>query len=218
MVTVWAAASAAMSFKAPEVLPLIWIKPVLVLPEAVVSDGVVASLMVTAPERVFAPVEVMKVPVLPAKVLEPEPEAVKPPVITGVVSAQEVVVLAPVKVLAASVRAMVAEVDGKVMVVLSVPAKVRVLLAERVLPLVKVKVPVEEVIVKPLTVVAVATPKVGVTNVGEVANTRLPVPVTVGMPVYCALQEAVVVPEVRITVKVAWELPTIARMLLAPED
>jgi len=124
-VTVCAVASAVMSLNAPEVLPLIWTKPVLVLPDAVVSDGVVASLMVVAPDSVFAPVLVIKVPVEAAQVFAPEPEAVLPPAKTGVFIVHEVVVLAPVNVLAASVRAIVAEVVGNVMVVASVPAKVR---------------------------------------------------------------------------------------------
>ena len=51
-------------------------------------------------------------------------------------------------------------VGGKVMVVLSVPARVSVLLADKVLPLVMVKVPVLLEIVKPLTVVN--APVVGV--------------------------------------------------------
>jgi len=56
----------------------------------------------------------------------------------------------PVKVCAASVRAIVAVVEGKVIVVLSVPASVRELLTVRVFPLARVKVPVVEVRVSPL--------------------------------------------------------------------
>jgi hypothetical protein len=60
----------------------------------------------------------------------------------------------------------------------SVPVKVKVLLAVRVLPAAMVNVPVLEVRVKPLIEVASAAPKVGVTSVGEVAKTRTPVPVS----------------------------------------
>ena len=63
--------------------------------------------------------------------------------------------------------------------VLSVPARVSVLLADNVLPLVTVRVPVLLVIVRPLTLVAVAAPMFGVVSVGLVANTLLPVPVFV---------------------------------------
>ena len=61
----------------------------------------------------------------------------------------------------------------------SVPVKVRVLEAVRVLPsaMVRVEAVAGAVIVTLLTVVAVATPSVGVTNVGEVSKTKLPVPV-----------------------------------------
>src|SRR5947209_6658443 len=77
---------------------------------------VVVPLIVVLALRVLAPVEVTKVPVLPAKVFAPEPEAVNPPANTGVVSVQEVPVDAPVKVLAASVLATVKAASGSVMV------------------------------------------------------------------------------------------------------
>jgi hypothetical protein len=51
-------------------------------------------------------------------------------------------------------------------------------LVANVAPLSMVKVPVEEVMVRPLILVAVATPKTGVTNVGEVAKTSAPLPVS----------------------------------------
>jgi len=70
-------------------------------------------------------------------------------------------------------------VDGNVIVVLSVPAKVNVLLTESVLAFVTVSVPVEDVMVRPLMEVAVATPRTGVTRVGVVARTMLPEPVVV---------------------------------------
>ena len=75
---------------------------------------------------------------------------------------------------------MLADAGGNVIVVLSVPARVRLLLAVRVLPSAMVRVDPEAgaVIVTLLTDVADATPSVGVTSVGEVANTRAPVPVS----------------------------------------
>ena len=54
----------------------------------------------------------------------------------------------------------------------SVPAIVIELLADKVLPLVTVNVPVDDVIVRPLMLVAVAAPRTGVTSVGLVENTR----------------------------------------------
>lgn len=65
----------------------------------------------------------------------------------------------------------------KAILELSVPVKVRVLDIERVFALVMVIVPVLAVMVSPLIEVAVATPNVGVTRVGEVEKTALPVPV-----------------------------------------
>ena len=59
----------------------------------------------------------------------------------------------------------------------SVPAKVRLAEAARVLPLVISKVPVVVSIIKPLIEVAVATPKTGVTKVGLVDLTKFPEPV-----------------------------------------
>jgi len=61
--------------------------------------------------------------------------------------------------------------------------KVNVLLAVRVLPLAIVRVPVLELIVKPLILVARAAPRVGVTRVGLDDRTTEPVPVTAVMPV-----------------------------------
>ena len=59
----------------------------------------------------------------------------------------------------------------------SVPLNVNVFCTLSVLPLVNVNVPVVADIVKPLTLVAEATPSVGVTSVGLVANTTAPDPV-----------------------------------------
>ncbi len=72
---------------------------------------------------------------------------------------------------------------GKVQVSESVPASVKLLLAVKVFPLAIVRVPVEEVMVKPLIEVAVATPNTGVTSVGELERTTDPVPVEVVVPV-----------------------------------
>ena len=91
----------------------------------------------------------------------------------------ELNVCAPVNVCAASVLAIVASVVGKVIVLPSVPAKIRELLAVSVLPsaIVKVALVVGAVIVILFIEVAVATPKIGVTKVGDVALTTLPEPV-----------------------------------------
>jgi len=73
-----------------------------------------------------------------------------------------------------------ADAGGNVIVVESVPAKVMLLLAVKVLPSAIVKVdPVAGAVkVTLLTVVADATPSVGVTSVGEVAKTADPEPVS----------------------------------------
>ncbi len=86
----------------------------------------------------------------------------------------------PVNDCAASVRATVALVPGKVIVVPSVPASVRLWLAVSVLPLaiVKVAAVAGAVIATLLTLVTVATPSVGVVSVGLVANTSAPDPVS----------------------------------------
>ena len=52
------------------------------------------------------------------------------------------------------------------------------MLAVRVLPLAIDKVPVVELIVKPLILVALAAPRVGVIKVGLLLNTTTPVPVS----------------------------------------
>lgn len=85
IVTVCAVASAAVSFNPPLVFPRTVTKPVLVLPVAVVTLGVVASATDTAPLKVLAPLEVLNVPVEAEKSFEPEPEAVRPPAMIGVV-------------------------------------------------------------------------------------------------------------------------------------
>lgn len=86
----------------------------------------------------------------------------------------------PVKVLAASVLAIVAEVVGNVMTVESVPDRVSEFVTANTFAFVIVIVPVEGVMVSPFMLVAVATPSTGVTRVGDVCNTAVePDPVVV---------------------------------------
>ena len=77
--------------------------------------------------------------------------------------------------------------EGRVIVVESVPEKVRVLFAVSVLPEAMVKVPVVEVIPRPLMEVADATPKVGVVKLGDVAKATEPEPVVAKFPATPAL-------------------------------
>lgn len=70
----------------------------------------------------------------------------------------------------------VSDAPGKVIVVESVPASVSVFDTEKVLALVRVNVPVEAVRVKPLMVVAVAAPMLGVVITQLVTRQRFPVP------------------------------------------
>ena len=115
----------------------------------------------------------------------------------------------PVKVCAASVRAIVAEVVGNVIVVPSVPARVRVFDTDNVFRFVIVSIPVVVVIVSPLTVVAVAAPIFGVVSVGEVARTIEPEPVVV-------FPRAVRVPDVG---KVTFVIPVKTKVeAYAPEN
>jgi hypothetical protein len=69
---------------------------------------------------------------------------------------------------------------GRVTFVVAVAVRVvlNAPLVASVEPFARVKVPVVEEIVRPLTDVAVATPNTGVTRVGEVAKTREPLPVS----------------------------------------
>jgi hypothetical protein len=71
------------------------------------------------------------------------------------------------------------EADGKVIVVASVPVRVRVLFAVRVFPLAMVRVALVAgaVMATLLILVAVATPRLGVTSVAPVAPTTAPLPV-----------------------------------------
>lgn len=85
VVTRYALASATVSRRPPLVLPSMSINPVFVLPVASVRLGVVAALIDTAPLSVFAPVDVMNVPVDPANVFAALPLAVNPVLITGAV-------------------------------------------------------------------------------------------------------------------------------------
>ena len=126
-----------------------------------------APMVVAFPELVTSPVKfalVVTVAALP--VIDP--------------AIVELKVCVPVNVCAASVLANVAFVDGKVIVVASVPARVMLLLDVNVFPSAMVRIDpfVGGVIVTLLTLVAVATPIVGVTKVGLVSITNLlPVPV-----------------------------------------
>lgn len=99
------------------------------------------------------------------------------------------VVETPVKVFPASVLARVAEVVGNVITVESVPEKVSVFVTAKVLRFVIVKVPVEEVTVRPLILVAVATPKTGVMRVGVLASTTAPEPVVEAAEIAVPLPE-----------------------------
>lgn len=105
------------------------------------------------------------------------------PILTLLTIISELKVCTPVKVCAASVRAIVASVAGKVMVFPSVPAKTTELVAVRVLPsaIVKVEPVLGAVMVTLLIVVAEAIPKVGENKVGEVLKTNEPVPVLLVM-------------------------------------
>ena len=155
----------------------------LTIPVGVVIDGLVNVLLV----KVSVPANVAKVPVAPGKVIVvPVPAAAGattvavPELDPGKSIPAEANVCFPVNVCAASVRAIVALAAGKVIVVPSVPASVKLLLAVNVLPsaIVNVDELAGAVIVTLFTLVAVATPIVGVTNVGLVSITNLlPVPV-----------------------------------------
>ena len=70
-----------------------------------------------------------------------------------------------VKVCVAARVTTVSEAEGKANDVLSVPVNVKVLLAVSVFPLAIVNVPVDEVMVNPLMLVAVAAPSAGAVKV-----------------------------------------------------
>ena len=149
----------------------------------VVNVGLVNVLLV----KVSVPAKVAKVPVAPGKVIVvPVPAAAGattvavPDVDPGKSIPSEANVCLPVNVCEASVRAIVASDPGNVIVLPSVPASVKLLFTVNVLPsaIVKVDEFAGAVIVTLFTLVAVATPIVGVTNVGLVSITNLlPVPV-----------------------------------------
>lgn len=113
---------------------------------------------------------------------------------------------------------MVSVALGIVSVVPSVPASVSVLLTDSVLPLVMVNVPVVVLIVKPLRLVAVATPSVGVTSVGDVARTDAPDPVTVVVPTNKKSHDAAVVPLVRIQDTIASPPASTVPIKLPPDE
>src|SRR5688572_18803886 len=80
---------------------------------------------------------------------------------------------------------MVAVVEGNVIVVPSVPARVSVFDAESVLPLVIVRVPVEEVMVRPLMVLFVrASEPARVAKVPVVGRVTLVAPVVVSVKLF----------------------------------
>jgi len=88
----------------------------------------------------------------------------------------------------------------------------------KVLPLASDSVPVVVLIVRPLTLVAVATPRTGVVSVGDVARTMLPEPVV-------ALPSAVTVPLVgsvsevaAVAVSVVENAPAVAKVLPLASD
>ena len=118
-------------------------------------------------------------------------------------------VFTPVIVSALASVITVDDVLGKVIVVLSVPESVSVEVTESVLALVRVSVPVVVEIVKPFNDVAVATPRAGVTSVGDVARTLLPVPVIPVVPINVKSHDAAVVPLARIQ-ETRTSLPAIA--------
>ncbi len=148
-----------------------------------VNVGLVKLLLV----KVSVPSKVAKVPVAPGNVIVvPVPAAAGattvavPDVDPGKSIPSEANVCLPVNVCEASVRAIVASVVGNVIVLPSAPANVKLLFAVNVLPsaIVNIADVPGFVIVTLFTLVAVATPIVGVTNVGLVSITNLlPVPV-----------------------------------------
>ncbi len=89
---------------------------------------------------------------------------------------------------------------------LSVPVSVRVFATERVLRLVMVNAPVEAVSVRPLILVAVATPNTGVTNVGEVEKTMLVLVVPV-VPAALVMKLSFVAVEVNTTFSLTFIVP-----------
>lgn len=101
----------------------------------------------------------------------------------------------PVNVLAASVRAIVAEVLGKVITVESVPDSVKVLVTDRVFRFVMVNVPVEVVMVRLLIEVAVATPRAGLVRVGLVSVLLVKVCVAVSVTTVSVVPGKVMVVE-----------------------
>jgi hypothetical protein len=148
----------------------------------VVNVGLVNVLLV----KVSVPPSVAKVPVALGNVIVVVPAAAGattvavPDVDPGKSIPSEANVCVPVNVCAASVRAIVASAVGNVIVLPSVPASVKLLFTVNVLPsaIVKVDEFAGAVIVTLFTLVAVATPIVGVTKVGLVSITNLlPVPV-----------------------------------------
>ena len=99
-----------------------------------------------------------------------------------------------------------------VSVVLNAPA------VAKVEPLTKVNVPVVDETVKPLMLVAAATPRVGVTKVGLVANTAFPVPVTPENPTVSTDHPAAPLPAVRSMLVINTARPAITVAVAAVFD
>ena len=131
--------------------------------------------------KVSLPKSVAKVPVALGNVIVVVPAiagattVAVPEVDPGKSIPAEANVCLPVNVCSASVRAIVASVVGNVIVLPSVPASVKLLLAAKVLPsaIVNVDPFVGAVIVTLFTLVAVATPILGITKVGLVSITNV---------------------------------------------
>ena len=194
--------------------PVLVVTPVPPEPTARVPAKVIVPAPVTGPPEVVRPVvppltaTLVTVPVAPFATLS------VPVVIDRPVPRAMVPVVPPSD---ATVFAVVARVPVVGSVRLVAPVAVNVVLnapdVARVLPLASVRTPVVLVIVKPLTLVAVAAPSVGVTKTGLVARTIEPEPVV-------AFPSAVTVPlvgSVRLvdadTVSVIGYAPLIVRVL-----
>lgn len=122
----------------------------------------IVTLFAPLPESVSAVAVALSV--MPREV-KAAPDTFKPS--AAVINPENVCV--PAKLCAESVRAIEAEVLGKVIVVPSVPSNVSVLFAVSVFPLAIVSVALVAGVVNVilLMLVAVATPRFGVVNVGE---------------------------------------------------
>ena len=66
--------------------------PIVTAPVVELEADVVAVKLLLEPPKVDAPVEVLKAPVLPEKSFAPDPDAVRPPEMTGVVRVHDTIV------------------------------------------------------------------------------------------------------------------------------